>query len=300
MASGDLIRATDYNAIRNKTSNVLATGSGQNGYGQVMNSAAKATGNTVAAAEWNALRNDILNIKLHQTGSQPSLASPSTGDVVDYDSNEPNNQYDTMVSGTVATKFQIHSSRTVLTSKLSKARTGDWSDKSYCTATMTFASANEARYFFNAGGKFRLTSSRTGGDSSDQNTAWSNLLSGSGIIELGADTSSLKTIYELTNSYQTIHSNTPSGTYSANEYRISAKCNVANNSGATATTFYIYFEWIDDYVDPYDDQSWAPYDVVNGTLSVALEELKATGSILPSGTFTIVSPSYSMTDISAS
>jgi len=298
MASGDLIRATDYNSIRSKAYSVLGTGSGTNGYGQIISSPYKSAGNTVAASEWNALRNDILNIKLHQTGSQPSLASPSTGDIVDYDSTEPNNQYDTMVSGTVATKFNIASSRSVVTSKLSKSRTGAWSVKSYCTATITFSSANTARYFFNAGGKLRSTSSRTGGTSKDQNTAWSNLLSSSGIVELGAATSSLKTIYQLTNSYQTIHSHVDSGAYTSNEYRISAKCNVTNNSTATATTFYLYFEWIDGYTDDYPNH--APYDSVDGTLSVAVEELKATGSMLPSGTFTIVSPTYSITDISAS
>ena len=40
-----------------------------------------------------------------------------------------------------------------------------------------------------------------------------------------------------------------------------------------------------------------PDDVVDGTLTVTVTEKRATGSLLPSGTFTITRPTYSITAI---
>ncbi len=298
MGIGDKVYAAEYNAIQVKAATLLGTGSGTTGYGQTLAGPVKAIGNPVAAAEWNALRNDIINIKLHQDGSQPTLTSPSTGDPIKYGSSHPNTSYNTMVDGALPTKFNIGAGRSVVTSKLTKARTGDWSVKSYCTATMTFTTAALARYYFNSAGKFRIASSRTDGTAKDQNTAWTNLLSAAGTVELGAQTSALKEVYELTDSYQVLYTATDTGAYTGNVYRISAKCDVANNSAATARIFYIYVEFIDGYEDTYPEG--APYDVVDGTLTVTLDEFKATGSMLPSGTFTITSPSYEITNITAS
>ena len=61
------------------------------------------------------------------------------------------------------------------------------------TKTFTFASRNQLRYFFNAGGMIRLSWSRTGGTASSQNTSWTDTLTAAGTIVLTGDGAS-KTI----------------------------------------------------------------------------------------------------------
>lgn len=292
MATGDNILASDYNNIRDKVGLVLGAGSGSYGYGQTLQSAAEAVGYTVDAAGWNNLRYDLINIKLHQDGVQPAVVSPSSGAIVYYGSSHPNNSYNTLIDAATATRFNIAASRSVITAKLNRTTTAAWANLAYCTATITFSSADQARYFFNAGGKLRIASSLTG-SATPQSVAWANLLTSAGTRELSATATTAKTVYQLTSSNQLLYSITDSGAYSTNVYRIYARCNVADNSAGTATVYYIYVEWDDNHTNPY-------YDSVTGTLGLTVDELKASGSMLPSGTFTITSPTYSISTITAS
>ena len=285
MGSGSTILATDYNNIRNKVAKVLGAGTGQYGYGQSLNSSGETSGQNIGAAEWNALRYDLINIKLHQTGSQPTVVSPSSGNVIFYGSSHPNNSYNTLADAVTATKFDIGASRKTFYGRGTVQTSSSWSDLAYCTAQMSFSSSAAARYFFNAGSVFRFTSSLDS-DGSAQSDAWSSLLSSAGTIDFGADTSTLKTVYELTSSDQLIYSITDSGAYSTNVYRIYAKCNVADNSTGTATSFTFTIQYDDNHTNQY-------YDTVGGTLAMSVNEAKDTGSMLPSGTFSITSPSYS-------
>jgi len=98
--------------------------------------------------------------------------------------------------------------------------------------------------------------------------------------------------YTLTNSPQVYYQNSLSTPYSANYYRLSAWTNVANNSTGTASILYIKVSLVDAYVDP--GPAFAPPDQVDGTLTVSVEELKASGPLFPSGTYTITSPTYSI------
>ena len=292
MATGDSILASDFNTIRNKVALVLGEGSGQYGYGQVLDSSPETTGQTIGAAEWNELRNDLINIKLHQDGSQPTLTSPTSGGVVYFGSSHPNNSFNTLIDAATLTKFQIAGNRQIITGRKNVSTSSSWSNLATSLYTITFNNATDARHFFNAGGKFQMSSALTG-DSSAQGTAWENLLDSVGTLYLGAATSLLKNVYELTDSNQLLYSITDSGAYSTNEFRIYARCNVANNSGATATTFYIYIEWDDNHANPYAD-------LVSGTLSFYMGEIRATGSMLPSGTVTITAPSYANPGITVS
>jgi hypothetical protein len=85
--------------------------------------------------------------------------------------------------------------------------------------------------------------------------------------------------------------------YSANFFRLEAKTDVVNNATGTATVLTIRATLADDYVDLGPP---APGDSVDGTLSIDVTELKATGSLLPSGSFNITSPVYSLSVISGS
>jgi hypothetical protein len=301
------IAATDYNAIRNKIIAILGTGSGQQGYGQPTTSSALFAGNNITKAQWDLLRYDLVNSLVHQDGTTPSIVTISSGDVIGYGAGYANTNYDTLAEQAILNRFNIGAGQSVLSSPTMAgqtalgviSRTGAWSTQSQCTLTVTFATANEARYFFNSGGKIRFTSSRTGGATTSQNNAWTNLLSTSvGTVNFGAATPALVNFYNLTTSYQqwyTLSSTTP---YSSNFYRIEALCNCTDptNTNGTASIVTFRITWKDDYVDPHIDP---PGDTVDGTLSLTVEEFKAAGFLIPSGTFAITSPTYSISAISA-
>jgi ethanolamine utilization microcompartment shell protein EutS len=77
---------------------------------------------------------------------------------------------------------------------------------------------------------------------------------------------------------------------------------VANNSTGTATVLTIRATLADSYVDPdvATGNVEPPGDSVDGTVSIDVTELKAAGSLLPSGSFVITSPVYSLSAISGS
>jgi hypothetical protein len=170
-----------------------------------------------------------------------------------------------------------------------------------CEVTATFANADLCRWFFNSGGQIRIQSSRTGGDSTAQNNDWSNLTTSAGMQAFGSQTPSAgfspmngQNFYKLTNSYQNFYTLSSSAPYSANSYNLDARCDVADNSAGTATTVFIRVRFVDNYTDP---GAPGPDDIIDGTLTVTVTEKRATGSLVPSGTFTITRPTYSITAI---
>ena len=289
----------DYNTIRDKVVSILGNGSATRGYGQTLQSTAVSQGNTITKAQWDALRYDIINIKLHQDGSTPSIAEVPANEPIRYGAGNPNTNFDTLIEQAFLTRFNLGGGQSVVSTKGSVAYTSPWGTQAQTEFTVTFDTADKARHFFNSGSKIRITATRSGGTSTNQNGAWTNLLSSVGTQSFGAAVPSNKNFYTLTNSYDDnvyyeLFSSTP---YSANSFELSAKCNVANNSQGTATQVSIRIRMYDRYEDLGPP---APGDVVNGTLTVSVDELKASGVLLPSGSFTITSPVYSISPIVAS
>lgn len=299
------IHHLDYNSIRSKIIQLLGNGSGSSGYGQSVSSLPVSAGNIITAEQWQNLKNDLINIKLHQDGNIPTLSQISQNLVIGFGESQPNREFDRIADEAFVSRFNIGIGRSTVTSAVSQTRTGSWSFQSQCVATATFSSADEARYFFNSGGKIRFTSTRTGGSSSAQNNAWSNILNSAGTYQFSGNIVELENFYTLTDNYKNVFVQILSTPYSSNFYRIESRSNVPNNSSGTATVVDFRVTWRDDYVDPDilfgrpSDTHVPPGDLVDGTLSIVIEELKAIGSLVPTGTFTISSPSYSITPITA-
>ena len=292
------ISRLDYNAIRAKVVEILGAGSGTKGYGQPIISNEVVAGNDITAAQWTDLKNDIINVKLHQDGTTPSnIASVSRGDVIFYGAGYPNTNYETIANTLEANRFNLPTNQSTTTIATTRSTTGDWSTQAECTLTVTFGTVNEARYFFNSGSKINFTSDRTGGTDLPQNSAWTYLLDSAGTVKFGASTST-NTIhaYSLTDVYQTFYTINATSPYSSNFYKIEAKCDVTSNAAATARIFTFKITWRDAYVDSYP--AVFPPDRVNGTLSIEIGETKPSGVLIPNGTFTVVSPTYSITTIS--
>jgi len=162
--STGLIQAADYNGFVNLTAgaNVNATwstGTTSAGYGQTAVSSVAATG-VVTAVNWAALVNTIASMASHQGTAITARTAPVTGNTVSILSalntditNCFNNRGNAVANGTQFTGWTG-------TNSLTGGRgAGAWSIS--FVNTVTFASANAARYFFNAGGIVKIDVSKT-------------------------------------------------------------------------------------------------------------------------------------------
>lgn len=161
---GGLIEATDYNGFVSTTSgaNVNATwgtGTTSAGYGQTA-LATVAAGSTVTATAWASLVNTIAAMANHQGTAITARTAPVTGNTISILSavntditNCYNNRGNATAQGTQFTGWTGTNSKTTGTSGAS------WSIT--FTNTVTFASADAARYFFNAGGTIKIDVSKT-------------------------------------------------------------------------------------------------------------------------------------------
>jgi hypothetical protein len=260
---GDTIYAADYNNIQDTVQTLLGTGLADQGYGQSVSSTQVAADNKVTVSQWTVIRGDLLKIRTHQTGVDETgnLTIPTTSDKI---TNDFVNQYKTYATTCTTNRFTIASNQGQDEAFVSRQRTTAWNGVLTHTVTVTFASANAARHWFNAGGQFRFTASRSGGSSTDKNTAWTNLLSDMGTITFNVNGASYSgsgasSVASSTGWYQLTTSDTKifekpavAGVYNENDYNIQARRN-ANDNTATVLTFTIQFR-DDDAGDqrPYD------------------------------------------------
>lgn len=292
---GLLIEADDFNTIRNKVINVLGTGAGNFGYGQTIQSSAVSQGNEIEAAQWNNLRWDIYNILVHQTGLTPSIVAATAENVIRYGAGEPNFQYDALSETVSNNRFNLGTGQFAVESGITVSQNISFSSVARCTITVNFNTADQARYFFNSGGKIRLTTTRTGGSISTQNTTWTNLLSSVGTRSFDGSSPGVN-FYTLTNVDQSWVRQSPTGVYgySGNEFVISVSCNQPTNIVGGATQVIFKVEYYDAYVDAFPASP--PPDLVNGDLAIFVDQVRATGILQPTGApFLIVGPSSYIT-----
>jgi hypothetical protein len=301
MAVNDIITIADYSTLRSSAISIIGNGSATFGYGQSIQSVEKIAHEKISQTDWDLLRYDIVNARTHQDGVAPTITDINEGQILSFTNNA---QYSGLASTAVSNRFNIGSGRFLTESAVSSTRSTSWNTLVVCEVTATFANADLCRWFFNSGGQIRIQSSRTGGTSNAQNNDWSSLTTAAGMQAFGSQTPSAgfspmngQNFYRLTNSYQNFYSLSSSAPYSANSYNLDAKCDVANNSSGTATTVFIRVRFVDNYTDPGPDGPPFTGDDVDGTLTVTVTEKRATGPLVPSGTFTITRPTYSITAI---
>jgi len=286
--SGTTALATDVSTPYSTGFNVMGTGSLSRGYGQTTFGATKNVGDTISANDFNNIRYDLLNASAHQNGSAAalSLAGNVAGAIIN--STDPD-AFIPYASTVDSNRFSCHSSRKSTTSAGSNSRTSSWASSVSATYTLNFSSADQARYFWNGGGRIRIASSRTGGAASSQNTAWSSLLTSAGTQSFGGSL-----VYSWGTGSTSLYSVASSAPYASNTYAISVSLNAAAGS---ATAFNFVLTWSDPYTDPSPGNPPAPEDIVDGTLSYSVEIEFPTGghALTPSGTWT----SYTYSSFSA-
>ena len=164
--AGGLIQATDYNGFvsTNASANVngiWATGTSDAGYGQSAMSTVSAAG-TITATQWASLVNNITSIASHQGTAITSRSAPVTGNTINIlaDLNTDLTNLTTSRGNAAASGSEIVSF-TGTTAKTSGTGSGSTAWTITFTHTVTFPSADQARYFFNAGGRIRIRFSKT-------------------------------------------------------------------------------------------------------------------------------------------
>lgn len=173
-SSGGLIQGSDYNGfvggsaanVSGQLNTVLSIGRGNAGYGQTAVTNVTAVTNTVTATQWTTLVNAINTVRKQQAGASfTNVGTYTAGQTINATNNISGNltnaytnrlnytaEGTTLTGSNFGSAFSAPNNTSAATFQLSR--------------TATFANADAARYFFNAGGQlnFVVTSlTNTGG-----------------------------------------------------------------------------------------------------------------------------------------
>jgi hypothetical protein len=160
-----LIEATDFNnfvgnattgiSTANTLNSVWGIGIGNTGYGQTgVSQVAQFT--TVNPTDWRNLINTTSTIGNHQGTAITNIFPPNSGDLIATNNN-------ILTNLTAIYNSRLNAAAQGTTSSTTTTNSSTWSSAISFTHSVTFASANAARYFFNAGGQIALTFSHPTG-----------------------------------------------------------------------------------------------------------------------------------------
>ena len=195
-SQGGLIQAVDYNTFAQGGSSVnhgvanintvWGVGNGDKGYGQTNTLTAVAVEN-VTATQWATLIARLDSTLTHQAGSGSGLSQPTAGSTISFLSS---------LSGSITTGYNNRLNAASNGSDAASAGSSvyTYNNNSALTSfsrTATFASADQARYFFNAGGKLIWTVSASNSAGNTKGTAWATMFNTNiASIIIGASTNS--------------------------------------------------------------------------------------------------------------
>lgn len=287
-SSGGLIQAVDYNtfaqggaSVDNNVANIntiWGVGTGDKGWGQSTTITPVSAAATVTATQWATLFSRFTTAASQTSTGITAISNPVSGDLIDVKSN-----FATNLSSVFTNRNNAQFVGTAITANGVATFSSAWKTNLTATHTVTFASANAMRYFFNAGGRITWTSARSGGSTNNKNTSWTNLCTACGTLNWTTGTSTqtiasssytgtTKTggsgspttlltgtgFYDLTTSNQEVFKQF-SGSYLYTNTYITVNCKLnASPGSATVMTITAFF---DDAGDIYQDEN------VDGTLT---------------------------------
>ncbi len=167
--AGDTILDDEYNAFLTNTSGVIGinhtmgTGATVYGLGQTELATVQGgtdSGTTITAASWNALLTALDNIANHTNASVTARTQVTAGDTIAIKA-----AVATDLSTLAAAVAAGSTSATAVSagSELQSSQSGTrYTGAHVVEHTVTFANANNMRFFFNAGGKIRVNLTRVG------------------------------------------------------------------------------------------------------------------------------------------
>jgi len=260
--AGSTILDDEYNTFVNSSSSpygynhFAGTGALNYGLGQTA-IATNVAGDTITAAEWNSLFTGMDNIANHTNDTLTSTAARSAGDTIAIKS-ALEADLATLAASVAAgcTSATAVSAGSELQSSTSDTR---WVGSHIVEHSITFASNNALRWFFNAGGTMRMTftrNSNAGGSASSKDSSVDELITAIGNFDLksGVSTRSgsgetvttnglANGVFDLGTGYTVLLKLTQSsGTYTSMYIDIQAKLNAA---ASTATVVTMYYRLVD-------------------------------------------------------
>jgi hypothetical protein len=155
-SSGGLIQASDYNTFQNNLNAIWSTGGGDQGWGQTSISSVS-VGGIVTATNWATLVNNLSTSGAQTNTTITSRSAPTTGTLISILANVATDitSCTTNRGNAVSSGAEVgYASGT--TSKTTGTGSGQAGWTIVFTHTVTFPSADQARYFWNAGGRVRL------------------------------------------------------------------------------------------------------------------------------------------------
>jgi len=253
--AGDKILDQEYNNFLNSSATpkginyTFGTGANQWGLGQTELSAV-VVGDKITAAQWNSLFAAMDNVANHTNNTLTSTAAKAAGDVIAVKAALEADL--TTLAASVANGSPNATALSTSAALQTSASGTRYAGSHTVEHSITFTNANQARWFFNAGGKIQINITRTtnaGTAATSKDSSVDELITGLGNFQLKSQTSSrsgsgetLSTdgtnvgFYDLTTSYQTIIELTQnSGTYTTMFFKVEAKANAAAGSATVVT-----------------------------------------------------------------
>jgi hypothetical protein len=257
--AGDTILDDEYNAFATNNSSpfginhIIGTGDGVYGLGQSTISTV-AAGNVITAAQWNSLFSAMDNVANHTEVSITSTTTKNAGDAIAAIA-ALTTDLASLATAVSTGSPNASSGLTAGSEDSSRVASAVFDTSHIVEESFTFVGGDEARWFFNAGGKIRISLSNNATNSTGKDTTVSTLATALGNFDIGATAcsrsgsgetettfASTTGYYDLTTSYTTLIELTEdSGSYSGNiSIKIEAKTNSAhadgrNNNGTVIT-----------------------------------------------------------------
>jgi hypothetical protein len=297
---GGLIEAVDFNTFRTQLLQVYGSGFGDSGYGQSVITVPTVAGGLVEivkSLEWTRFRNAISACALHQ-GTASLLLPPTTdlepGDVIyAYDGITNTLDIPQMLADISTNRLNAApTSMSTFTNRSTQTVSNAWNTSATTTLDLTWATEDQARYFFNSGGEIRIRASRSGGVVNAKNTSWTTLLTDVGTVAINYNnttrsgtlgTTSAFGYYNLPAiaTFQTLLSASPSAGYSGNTYVVAAHTVGINGlNGDNGHTVRVRVTLSDPTAG-----------ATTGDLTIAVDEYRATTHLtVPSFTVGVVAP----------
>lgn len=231
---GDKITELDYNTLQSAINVIMGTPAGSTettatGYNQTLSSSQVSVGNIVTEAQWDNLRSDISRAYTHQFGTAPTITNVSLDTKV---TATIYNQYETLIT-TVSgdpNRYTLGTGQfSTVTGQTANLAAG-WNGTQTHQFTATFASANERRAFFNAGGSIRMNLSLAYTGSEAKTLDWQTMMSDLGTVSFnykqttGGGGSTIGN-YDATSTFATIAIESGVNPYAENDIAVQVRSN---------------------------------------------------------------------------
>ena len=276
--SGDTILDDHYNGFATSVNTIWGTGSSVRGYGQSTTISSVSAGTTITATQWSTLLDRIRSISDHQ-GNDASITidtvtNPSAGDTISALTTLATDIGTIDTSAAAATNAAGFGTAVTSNNQTTATLTGTITQ----TNTLTFASANQMRYGFNAGGKVEISWNLALGTSDSKYNNWVALATACGTYQVFANTSGKSGgsgspttnntnygFYDMSTSPATVFKQfEDTAPYTASYIEVDVSLNAAAGS---ATVMTLTSKWVDAAADQtsYNKNIYNVLDQVDGT-----------------------------------